>query len=327
MPDTPSVILIHGNDEFAATAALQALEAALGDPSNAAMNLTRLDGRAGVDFEALNNAVNALPFLSPRRLVILRHPAAGFPSPEGRKKLLALLEAVPPTTTLALVESEALRPDAWLLKWAGRAGPRAEVRLFGMPKRRDLPGWIVQEAKKQGGAFDPAAAAQLSELTGEDTRIAAQEITKLLTYVNFARSVTVQDVEQVGVLSAQGSVFDLVDALGSGEGRKAQHALHGLLADQEAFELWGMIIRQFRLLLQARAVLDAGGGPFEVQKQLGLHEFVAGKMANQARRFSMASLERIYHRLLEIDEDAKTSQAPLDLSLEALIAELAGTPA
>jgi DNA polymerase-3 subunit delta len=322
MSDTPSVLLFHGNDEFAISAALDGLEAALGDPSNAAMNLSRLDGRAGVDFETLNTAVNALPFLSPRRLVIFRHPTAAFSSADGRKKFLAFLEAVPPTTTLALVESEALRADAWLLKWAQRAGPRAEARAFSMPKRRDLPGWIVQEAKKQGGAIDPAAAAALAEMTGEDTRIAAQEIAKLLTYVNYARAIGVKDVEQVSVLSAQGSVFDLVDALGSGDGRKAQHTLRRLLEDQEPFELWGMIIRQFRLLLLAREILDGRGGPLEVQQALGLHEFVAGTIAVQARRFSMASLEKIYHRLLAIDEGAKTSQVPLDLALDTLIVEL-----
>jgi DNA polymerase-3 subunit delta len=190
MPDSPGVLLFHGNDEFAISAALDGLEATLGEPSNAAMNLSRLDGRAGVDFEALNTAVNALPFLSPRRLVIFRHPTAAFSSAEGRKKFLAFLEVIPPTTTLVLVESETLRADAWLLKWAQRAAPTAEVRTFSMPRRRELPGWIVQEAKKQGGAIDPAAAAELSEMTGEDTRIAAQEITKLLTYVDYARTST-----------------------------------------------------------------------------------------------------------------------------------------
>ena len=327
MSDTPGVLLFHGNYEFATSAALDGLEAVLGDPSNAAMNLSRLDGRAGVDFEALNTAVNALPFLSPRRLVIFRHPAAAFSSAEGRKKFLAFLEAVPPTTTLALVESEGLRADHWLLKWAQHAGSRAEARTFSLPKRGSMPGWIVQETRKQGGTIDPPAAAQLAEMTGEDTRIAAQEIAKLLTYVNFARSIGVKDVEQVSVLSAQGSVFDLVDALGTGDGRKAQHALHSLLEDQEPFELWGMIIRQFRLLLLAREILDGRGGPPDVQKALGLHEFVAGKIASQARRFPLASLERIYHRLLTIDEGAKTSQVPLDLALDVLIVELTALPA
>ncbi len=41
-----------------------------------------------------------------------------------------------------------------------------------------------------------------------------------------------------------------------------------------------------------------------------------------AKRFSIAALEKIYHKLLEIDEAAKTSQVTLDLALETLMVEL-----
>ncbi len=69
-------------------------------------------------------------------------------------------------------------------------------------------------------------------------------------------------------------------------------------------------------------MLDEHAGILQVQKALGLHEFVAQKIVAQAGRFSMPRLEDIYHRLLEIDENAKTGRAPLDLSLDMLIVEL-----
>ncbi|HEX7541437.1 MAG TPA: DNA polymerase III subunit delta, partial [Anaerolineales bacterium] len=205
-----------------------------------------------------------------------------------------------------------------------QAGLRAGVHVYNTPKRWEMPRWIESETKKLGGKIEPAAAARLSEMVGEDTRIAAQELTKLLTYVNFARPVTLLDVDQVSIVSAQGNVFELVDALGQENGKKAQHVLHQLLEDEEAFELWGMVIRQFRLLLQARELLDANASTPEVQKALGLHEFVARKVTNQAKRFSLSALESIYHKLLEIDEGAKTSRVPLDLALDILVVELTG---
>jgi len=322
MPDSPNVLLMHGPDEFAVTAHVDKLQAALGDPSSAGMNLARFDGRLALDLEALNTAVNAVPFLSPRRLVVLAHPSSAFPSPEARKKLFELLDHLPPTTTLVLVEAELLKPEHWLMKWARQAKGRAEVRACPLPKRWEMTRWIEREAQKQGGRIEAGAADRLGEMTGEDTRLAAQEITKLLTYADYARPVTAADVEQVSVASAQASIFDLVDALGTGNGHQAQKVLHRRLEDEEPFELWGMVIRQFRLLLLAREILDGGGSPAEVQKGLGLRDFVAQKVTNQARRFSMAALESIYHRLLEIDEGAKTSQFPLDLALDSLIVEL-----
>ncbi len=322
--ETPSVLILHGNDEFAISGHIEKLCAGLGDPSTADMNIARFDGRLGLDFEALYTAVNAAPFLAPRRVMVLVHPVSAFASTEARKKFIDLLDKAQPTTTIALAEYDELKRDHWLLKWAAQAGPRAGVHVYNMPKRWEMPHWIESETKKLGGRIEPDAAAHLSEMVGEDTRIAAQELTKLLTYVNFARPVNLLDVDRVSIVSAQGNVFELVDALGQGDGKKAQHVLHQLLEEEEAFELWGMVIRQFRLLLQARELLDAGAGTSEVQKALGLHEFVAQKVTNQTKRFSLSTLESIYHKLLEIDEGAKTSQVPLDLALDTLVVELAG---
>jgi DNA polymerase-3 subunit delta len=324
MPDSPSVILLHGNDEFAISGHIEKLCNGLGDSSTADMNIARFDGRLGLDFEALNAAVNATPFLSPRRVLVLVHPGSAFTSPEARKRFIDLLDKAQPTTTIALAEYDELKRDHWLLKWAVNSGPRAGVHIYNMPKRWEMPHWIESETKKLGGKIEPDAAARLSEMIGEDTRIAEQELTKLLTYVNFARPVTLLDVDRVSIVSVQGNVFELVDALGQGNGKKAQHVLHQLLEEEEAFELWGMVIRQFRLLLQARELLDDRASILEVQKALGLHEFVAQKVISQAKRFSLSALETIYHKLLEIDEGAKTSRVPLDLALDTLVVELTG---
>ena len=331
MPELPSVLLLHGNDEFAIAAHIEKLCAGLGDPSTADMNIARFDGRLGLDFEALNTAVNSAPFLASRRVVVLTHPIAVSSTPEARKKFLDLLEKAQPATTIVLVENEELKRDTrgdhkrdhWLLKWTDSTGGWAIVHLYNLPKRMEMPHWIESEAKKQGGRIDPDAAARLSEMVGQDTRIAAQELTKLLTYVNFERPIRLLDVEKVSIFSAQGSVFELVDALGQGDGEKAQRVLHRLLEDEEAMELWGMVIRQFRLLLQAREMLDEHATALDVQKVLGLYDFVARKVCSQAGHFSMSALESIYHKLLEIDEGAKTSQVPLDLALDTLIVELA----
>ncbi|HVM70958.1 MAG TPA: DNA polymerase III subunit delta [Anaerolineales bacterium] len=330
MAEPAAVFILHGNDELAIAAHIDKLCASLGDPATAGLNIARFDGRSGLDFEAFNTAVNAAPFLAPRRLVVLAHPLAAFPSAQARKKFTDLLDKAQPTTLIVLVEAEELKRDHWLLKWAAsreetgtsQAGGRADVHAYNLPKRWEMPRWIESEARKQGGKIEPDAAARLAEMVGEDTRIAAQELTKLLTYVNYQQPIRLLDVEKVSIVSAQGSIFELVDALGQNDGRKAQRILHQLLENEEAFELWGMVIRQFRLLLQARELLDERATAAEIQRSLGLHEFVAQKVSQQAGRFSISALEKIYHKLLEIDEAAKTSQVPLDLALDTLIVEL-----
>jgi DNA polymerase-3 subunit delta len=187
-----------------------------------------------------------------------------------------------------------------------------------------MAGWIINEAKKQDGKIDPAAAAKLAEMVGVDTRQAGMEIAKLLAYVNWARPVQVSDVEAVCIVTSQQSVFDFVDALSQGNGNVAQKLLHRLLENEDPFSLWGMVVRQFRLLIQAREILDGRGNKDDVARALGVHPYVAEKTTAQANRFSIDSLENIYHRLLTIDEQVKTSQITLDLALDTLIVELAG---
>jgi DNA polymerase-3 subunit delta len=324
MSETSNTIILHGTDEFAIASHLNELRAAMGDPSTAEMNIAQFDGRAGLDFEALNTAVNSIPFLAARRLVILAHPVAAFSSPNLRKKFNTLLINLPPTTTLVLVEYDFLKDDHWLLKWARASAGKAKILVCMMPKHWEMTGWIQQETNKQGGRIEREAAKHLAEMVGEDTRSAAQEITKLLTYVNYARPVSVQDVEQVSIVSAQRSVFDLVDALGTRDGPKAQEILHQLLESEDPFSLWGMVIRQFRLLLLTREVLDARGSLQDAQRSIREAPYSIEKAYKQAGRFVMPALESIYHKLLEIDEGTKTGQVPLDLALDMLVVEFTG---
>jgi len=159
-------------------------------------------------------------------------------------------------------------------------------------------------------------------MVGVDTRQAGMEIAKLLAYVNWARPVKVEDVEAVCIVTSQQSVFDFVDALANGNGKSAQYLLHRLLESEDPFALWGMVVRQFRLLLQAREILDGRGNKDDVARTLGVHPFVAEKTTGQSARFSVETLEAIHHRLLRIDEGVKTGQLTLDLALDTLVVEI-----
>ena len=322
MKTETGVTLLFGNDEFAIARRLSELAAAFPDPTTADMNVARLEARTAGEND-LNNAVNAMPFLAKYRLVMLANPSGRYTTPGARKKFLAFLEAVPPTTRLVL--HELVEPNEvekhWLVKWAGKKGAAAQA--FMLPRPKEMAGWIVNEAKRQGGAIEPRAAARLAELAGADPRQAAQEIAKLLAYVNWARAVTLEDVGAVSLATAEPDIFAMVDALAVGDGRTAQRLLHRLIENDDPFSVWGMVVRQFRLLLLAREVLDGGGGKDQVTHALAAHPYVGEKVTGQARRFNLAALEAIHHRLLGIDEAAKTGQVPLELALDGLVVELA----
>jgi DNA polymerase-3 subunit delta len=321
----PNLYFLFGNDEFAIARKLKDFDSDFTDPTSADMNTARLDARTMSDTD-LNNAVNAMPFLARRRLVYLTNPSAKYNNVSARKKFFEYIEKAPDTTRLVMYESVEPR-DAekhWLVKWAEKNGKLIQTKAFMLPRLKEMTGWIVNETKKQEGQIEPRAAEMLKDMVGVDTRQAGMEIAKLLAYVNWARPVTSQDVEAVCIVTSQQSVFDFVDALSSGNGKSAQHLLHRLLESEDPFSLWGMVVRQFRLLIQAREILDGRGNKDDVARAMGVHPFVAEKTTQQAGRFSIESLESIYRKLLRIDEGVKTGQVTLDLALDMLVMELAG---
>jgi DNA polymerase III subunit delta len=318
----PNIVFLYGNDEFAITRRLAEFGSIFTDPTSADMNTARLDART-VSEDELNNAVNSMPFLAKQRLVLLANPSARYNKAEARKKFLEFIEKIPDSTRLVIYESVEPR-DAekhWLNKWADKT-KLAQTQAFMLPRVREMSGWILNETKNQNGQIEKAAADRLVEMVGADTRQTAQEISKLLAYVNWARPIKVADVEAVSIVTAEPDIFAMVDALAMGNGKSAQRLLHRLLENEDAFSVWGMVVRQFRLLLLAREVIDQRGGQREVEQALGVHSFVAEKVFSQAKRFSLPALEKIYHKLLEIDEAAKTSQVTLDLAMETLVVEL-----
>jgi DNA polymerase-3 subunit delta len=328
---TPNILLIYGNDEYAINRRLAEFESMFSDPTSASMNLTRLEGSSMTEDE-LNNAVNAMPFLAKQRLVLLSNPSARYATPDRRRKFCEFIEKTPATARLVIredMETRTLRDKAkqereddrnWLVKWFRKSG--LDLERCGLPAQWQMTEWIIKQAREQGGQIEAPAAARLADMVGTNPQQAAQEIGKLLAYANWARPIRLEDVQAVSIVTAEANIFDMVDALAQGKGREAQRLMHRLVQEEDAFGVWPMVIRQFRLLLLARDVMEAGGGVPEVQKALGVADFVAKKTYDQARRFSVPALERVYHRLLEIDVAAKTGGTPLDVSMDMLVTEL-----
>lgn len=319
----PVVYLLHGDDEFAISQFVKEMESKLGDPSIAEMNITRLDGKTLHPDEIITTA-GAMPFLARRRLVILQQPLINITSEGEQRKFTRILEQIPETTGLIVVENISDRGRnkkiQWFLDWAKKDPDRTLVKEFNLPKGNQMIGWIQNKVRTLGGAFTPQGAAALASLVGNDTRLATQEIEKLLAYVNYKRAVDADDVDMNTADYAQADIFALVDSVSLQQPRQAMTLLLKLLDQQEPIMTFVMIQRQFRLLLQAREIIDQGGNAREIMKQLKIHPFVSEKLNNQARRFDIQQLEAVYRRLLDLDEGIKTGQLDADLALQTFVA-------
>lgn len=341
----PTVTLLYGDDHLALHDRVEVLAALLGDPSTADLALARFDGGEGTTrFDDVRLAAYTLPFLTARRMVIVTNPVNLAKSDAARKKLVDLLDNLPPTTAMVLAQDDTYSPSGdlrgWelleysskkykkgfvhpILAWAREAGSRASVEIHKLPSLNAMPGWITAEVKRQGGKITPQAGVTLAGVIGSDTGQARQEITKLLAYVDFKRPIEPEDVHELTAPGGQADVFVMVDALAMGDSRQALRHLGRLLEEQDAANLFAMVVRQYRLIQMAKEAGDRGITDGEaLARLLSTSSFPAQKALNQARRYTYEQLSRIYHRLLEIDRQSKTSQVDLEVALQTFIAQM-----
>lgn len=315
----PTVYLLFGDDELAIGEFIARLRDKLGDASAVALNTQSFEGST-VDSAGLAQACQAMPFLARRRLVVVHHAGACLSGGAQRQqRFLEILDAVPPTTALVLVETSDSKAASTLQAWADSHPGAVFVRTFTSPKGEAFVRWLVDRTRAHGGQIEPKAASLLGELIADDPLIGDQELTKLLDYVSRSRPIREEDVQRLTPYHGQSDVFAMVDALGTGDGRRALALLHRLLEDESPRYAFSMITRQFRLLLQAREALDSGKDPATA---LSIHPYVASKLAGQARQFTQAQLETMYHHLLETDLAIKTSLSEETVALDSLVTEL-----
>jgi DNA polymerase III subunit delta len=347
------IILIHGPAELLRSEALAEIRAGVSDdPDLADLNTARLDGRQATLAE-IRNACDTMPFLAPRRLVIVEGflgraaaPARGrppgaeqpipgettlseAPSPEAdktqNKALLAYLDQAPETSDLVLLEEQSIGSGAILrrLLELQRDG-RARILLFEKPKKSDLPAWIRTRARLRRVRLDVGAVADLAEFVGDDLRQLDQELIKLADYAG-GKEVNSADVRRLVPATRTASVFELVDALGSGNmaaaGKLMQHVLD--VDGEHPLRLLTMIGRQYRLLIQVKALQAAGAKPPEIARTLNVADWTAPKLLTQAARHSFARLQRAMEKALAADEAIKTGQMGDREAMDLLLAELA----
>ncbi|MBI5714328.1 MAG: DNA polymerase III subunit delta [Chloroflexi bacterium] len=328
------LLILHGDDDFAIAERVTQLKNKMGDPSMASLNISELNGK-NVPLAELRGVCDAMPFLGDKRLILVNGLLTRLTgkSEEGEETesasasdytdgLIAYFDLLPDTTQLVFTESKPINPASRLLKAAVKI--KAAIIKCDVPQGAAMSQWIVKRAKASGGDFKGDAAEALATAIGDEPRMLANEIDKLLAYVNWARAVEVKDVNQLTPSAGEAIIWDLVDALGARNAQQALNKFHTLLAQpsQDQFAIFNMIVRQFRFILQVREILDHGGTINDVMSKLSQKSFPAEKLMRQARNFTLPQLEDLYHKLLELDLSLKSGGAEDTTAIDTFIATL-----
>lgn len=324
MDAVPTTYILHGGDFLRQKKQLARFRAQMGSEDTASLNIQEFDGETSSINEILA-AATAVPFLSERRLVIVRdllqHLAKAGTGKKDLERLLAALPNLPAFSRLVLVEKEELKATHPVLKFAHES-ESALVIENRVSKR--MPQWIQQRAQREYGAeIEHRAAQALATVIDGDIHRADNELFKLASYTEQNRPISLADVTLHTPYIAPTNIFHLVDALAAGHQRKAMRQLQDLLAadERDPVMIMGMIIRQFRLLLLAKEHM-ASQDTTDLAEAVKVHPFVARKLREQLRRFTLEQLQSIYQHLHERDIAIKKGDLSATLVLQMLIAEL-----
>ncbi len=315
MADRPTLII--GEEDYLAEEMLAGLIEQALPPENRALNLDVLDGAAPIG--ELLTRLDTAPFFGPARVVVVRRLEAMREA--DHDALIAYLERGD-SPTIGIYVARDLDRRRRLFQTFRRAAAVIECRPI---PPRDLPAWVHKRITASGKRAAPGASDSLVALAGGSLHNLNHEVEKVAAYVGERPQVTRTDVEAIASRLGEASIFTLADAVGGGNVARALGALHDNLATHEPLQVLFMIARQFRLILRAHSFARSpgGAGAAALAERLGVHPFVARKVAEQARGHRADQFPGIFAALEGADRTIKTGSGPR-LVLEMLIVQLCG---
>jgi len=242
-------------------------------------------------------AATTLPMMAQRRMVLVRD-LSGLPAAE-LSRLIPYLEDPNPSTVLVALCSKI---DG-RLKFFARAKKLGYVHDLAAP--RQLGPWLQGEAQRQGVDIGSAAQRRLLDVVGADLSRLSLALGQLALYAG-DRRIEVDDVDDLIAETRERNVFELTDAIGAGDRRRALSAVSSLCDQrQSGIGVLMMVARHVRQLAVLKAALARGVGGGALAREVGAPPFVVDKLSQQARRYSAAGLATALQRIAGADRELK----------------------
>lgn len=318
------LIFLYGDDNLRVKERLDDMRKKFVDKFDAAgMNVDEFSLKVADDVESLrprvSEAAMSAPFLSEKRMIIVRGLLSFIRKPQTAD-WQSFLSRIPESTICILVD-EVTPEKAEKTTLFGEMKGQPDVYAYPFPvlTGESLVKWVATRATELQLALSPALARELANRIGENPWQIDLELQKLKAYAG-QESVTQEMIEELVRPSAgESNVFSLMDSLTAG---RLDTTIKDLARERqsgsEEFSLFGMLLRQIRLLLQVRAVLDVNPNAV-VAKELALHPFVAQKLVAENKKHSKADLETLHALAVDLDKSMKRGLSP-KLAVDRLVA-------
>lgn len=275
------------------------------------MALERLDGEE-VSYERMREAAQSLPFLSPRKLVVLRAPGA---NKDFAEKFEDFLKDIAETNDIVLVEPK-LDKRLSYYKQLKKDTDFKEFRVLDGPV---LERYLSEYAAQHGGNLRATDARLLVDRVGTNQLTLQHEVDKLLAY---DPSISRTNIELLTERTPQSSIFELLDTAFAGNAKRAMAIYEEQRGQKvEPQQIIAMLVWQLHIL----AIIKMAGprSADTVAKEARISPFTVRKAQNLARRMSLSQLKALVTELRQFDVRLKSEGLSTDEVVRYYLLELA----
>ncbi len=269
-------------------------------------DLEEIDGES-TKIEQIINSISTLPFLSEKRLVILKNFLSSQKA-DVANELLPLIENLPETTVLVMAETKEPDKRTSIFK---KLSTLATNRLFLKPKGAQLYTWIQRRIEQNNSSISSESATYLASILGDDLFALDQAAQKLALYSK-GTQVTREMIDDLVTGNVQKSIFTLTDQLAQ---KNYSGALETIELLQEQGEdpafIFSMIVRQFRLILEMKTLSEQNLPAPMMARKMAVHPFVISSTIRFTKNFTYEYLKQTLAQFLELDRRLKTGLIPL----------------
>ncbi|MCR4788479.1 MAG: DNA polymerase III subunit delta [Lachnospiraceae bacterium] len=279
------------------------------------MNCNVYEG-GDIEIPALIDQAETLPFFADRRLVIIQNSGL---LKSGGEELAQYLPSAPDSTFFVICESEADKRSK-LYKTCQNMGI---VVLADTPEEMMLKKWVNKVFADDKKRMTERDIEYFLRKVGTDMFNIKNEMAKLISYCGEREIITAHDVDEICTVSINEQIFDMVDAIGNRNRKKAMDLYYDLLSLKVSpFRILSLIERQFNILLQTKELLLKNNGKQEIAQKTGVNSYYVGNYIDQSKKFGMQDMKAALEACLEADGSIKTGNMKDILALEVLITDL-----
>lgn len=299
------VIAVGGNNSFQVKAHTDVLIKEF-VKEHGDLALEKLDAEE-VTYEQILGAVESLPFLASKKMVVVSEMAANKQAAEA---VDAIIQRSGDTTDVILVEFKKYDKRSNYYKQLKKL---ADLHEYNDMDEAQLADWLVGESD---GKLTKSDARYLVQRAGTDQLKLSHELQKLIQYGEINK----KSIDLLVDENPSSTIFNLIDSVFSGNLKQALQIYDDQRKQRvEPQAIHGMLVWQ----MHAVAVVSAAPGDAQVAKEAGLSPFVVQKAQRIARQMGRAKIIEFMKLLRDIDYRGKHEIFDYDEALRYAIVTLA----